>query len=275
MTERIKNMGEVAAAVASEPLHIRLTLLRQAAGFRSRRALADKLGVSRRSVDAWESGDSEPSLSSAREIARVLGLSLITIVGGDALEETAERVVDRRQDRLDRLAHLDELTVEEFEDLRDYDRDAVPTPGGAPLYMTSPTDEERREFLRARPSHSVTLSYPPMELHPNTKAHRMAKARVAANYKFACSTITRATIGKLPVAVYAVYTEFWFRENRSRDHDNLIASLKAGLDGVAEGIDVDDSMFRIQTPTIVVDPEGKREVVVTLTQQDEESPDGV
>jgi hypothetical protein len=36
------------------------------------------------------------------------------------------------------------------------------------------------------------------------------------------------------------------KDNRARDEDNLQASLKAALDGVAAALGVDDSRFRIQ-----------------------------
>lgn len=52
-----------------------------------------------------------------------------------------------------------------------------------------------------------------------------------------------------PDDVLAVHLEFYPPNKRSRDWDNLLASMKSGLDGLADGLGVNDSLFR---PSVAV-----------------------
>jgi len=92
------------------------------------------------------------------------------------------------------------------------------------------------------------LPWPPRELSPNSRSHYMARARAIKKYRAACAAITRAAVGcgrsELSRPVVVVLT---FRPPRRGrfDLDNLVARMKAGLDGVADALGVDDAEFRL------------------------------
>ncbi|MBL4940341.1 MAG: hypothetical protein JKY81_01610 [Colwellia sp.] len=105
----------------------------------------------------------------------------------------------------------------------------------------------------------VTLPYPPAKLNPNKRLHWAVKAKAVKAYRHDCyllaksvmfSTRTKAAIcafaceNKLPIKII-----FHYPDKRRRDRDNAIASFKAGADGVADAIGVDDADW---TPTYLV-----------------------
>lgn len=64
-----------------------------------------------------------------------------------------------------------------------------------------------------------------------------------------------------------LHVELVFRpppDHRERDRDNLLASMKAGLDGVASALQIDDSRFR-PIPDIGAPAASKAEACVELT----------
>ena len=90
----------------------------------------------------------------------------------------------------------------------------------------------------------VTLSYPPAKLNPNKRLHWAVKAKTVKAYRSESYWITRERFGhiintvdgKLPIKI-----TFHPPDKRRRDRDNMIASFKAGADGVADAIGVDDA----------------------------------
>ena len=63
--------------------------------------------------------------------------------------------------------------------------------------------------------------------------------------------------GKIPLTI-----TFYPPDKRHRDADNMVASIKAGLDGVADALKVNDRRF---LPTFVFSEEIKGMVTVQLT----------
>ena len=53
-------------------------------------------------------------------------------------------------------------------------------------------------------------------------------------------------------------------DKRRRDLDNIIASLKSGLDGLALAAKVDDSQFRIEWPTELSEPIKGGQILVEI-----------
>ena len=99
----------------------------------------------------------------------------------------------------------------------------------------------------------VSLPYPPAKLNPNKRLHWAVKAKVVKKYRNDCYLIaksvmffthTKAAIcefaceNKLPIKI-----TFHPTDKRRRDRDNMIASFKAGADGVADAIGVDDALW--------------------------------
>ena len=90
----------------------------------------------------------------------------------------------------------------------------------------------------------ITLPWPGRELSPNSRVHWAAKAKVAKSYRktaWALSRHARRHLADgLPVKVSI---EFCPPDKRGRDLDNCLASLKSGLDGVADALQVNDRDF--------------------------------
>lgn len=101
---------------------------------------------------------------------------------------------------------------------------------------------------------TLTLPWPPRILSPNARpAHWSALARAKRLYRTACATQARmqgaAALAGPPKAL-TVHLRFFPPDRRHRDLDNLIANVKAGLDGLADTLGVDDSRWRLQAELV-------------------------
>ena len=91
---------------------------------------------------------------------------------------------------------------------------------------------------------TITLPWPPKELSPNARVHWSKKAKRTAQYRENAQWETYIELGERQAAfpVLAVVT-FHPPDKRKRDIDNMLGSIKAGLDGIADMIGVDDSKW--------------------------------
>ena len=97
---------------------------------------------------------------------------------------------------------------------------------------------------------TVELPWPDRALSPNNRDRwaNIRSKKAAKNYAWG---MTKAAMGPLGIRVAAwsgeikVHLEFIPAINRSRDEDNFVASMKAGLDGIASALGVDDANFRL------------------------------
>lgn len=113
----------------------------------------------------------------------------------------------------------------------------------------------------------IELPWPPKELNPNRRCHYMAKARKTKEYRQACGMTGIAEglrrrdygDGDIPIRF-----DFFPPDNRRRDQDNLIASMKAAQDGLADAMGVNDSRF-VPTYKLHPKPEGERGGYVRVT----------
>lgn len=99
----------------------------------------------------------------------------------------------------------------------------------------------------------ITLPWPPSELSPNSRPpHWSVHARAKKRYRSACA-LTALSQGatKLQAEMLQVHLTFVPPDRRARDLDNLIASMKSGLDGLADVLGVDDSRWRLAAELIV------------------------
>lgn len=100
----------------------------------------------------------------------------------------------------------------------------------------------------------IALAWPPKELSPNSRLHwtRVAKAKKA--YRNACALeavmqgVKRTTSPRLHLAL-----EFVPPTRRAFDLDGLLSRMKAGIDGLADVLGLDDkhwqfSISRSETP---------------------------
>lgn len=92
----------------------------------------------------------------------------------------------------------------------------------------------------------VALPWPPSILSPNARAHWAAKNRAVKLYREECAWLTKAAGLRVgwEGTVHAWIT-FYPPDRRQRDDDNAISSFKAGRDGVAQALGIDDSRFRL------------------------------
>lgn len=108
----------------------------------------------------------------------------------------------------------------------------------------------------------IVLPWPRKGLSPNDRVHHMILHRAKKAYRRDCGMAARAQ-GVKPTEAQEVlvHMEFHRPHNRAYDEDNLVASMKAGLDGLADALGVDDSKFRV-TQAIAAALGGQ--VVVTI-----------
>ena len=98
----------------------------------------------------------------------------------------------------------------------------------------------------------ITLPYPDKILSPNARAHFMAVARAKKKARESACWATIAAAGsKANLAEYiqmetiTLAIAFYPVDNRRRDIDNALASLKSAVDGIADALGVDDSRFLV------------------------------
>lgn len=99
----------------------------------------------------------------------------------------------------------------------------------------------------------VILDWPPKELNPNKRLHwtKVAKAKRAYRAQGFIQTVNamnhyQEKISDKP----SVHIEFSPPDRRKRDWDNMLASMKAGLDGIADALGIDDNHFKISFEVI-------------------------
>lgn len=108
----------------------------------------------------------------------------------------------------------------------------------------------------------VIFPWPPKNLSPNARVHWSKRSSSAKRYKLACWALTKERKlvvdweGPINLAI-----TFFPPNRQQRDFDNALASIKAGLDGLALGMNVNDCRFRI-TMAIAAEIRGEVEIKV-------------
>lgn len=88
------------------------------------------------------------------------------------------------------------------------------------------------------------LPWPSNVLSPNARVHWRTLARAKKQTKeFAHYTALAAGLGKIPADTLTARYTFYPPNRRRFDLDNLIGRMKAGQDGIALAIGVDDSKW--------------------------------
>lgn len=90
----------------------------------------------------------------------------------------------------------------------------------------------------------IIFSYPHKDLSPNSRIHWAPKAKLKKSAKEEAYFATLAAKAKVPASEkIAVWIDIYPPDRRKRDVDNVLASLKPHLDGIAEALGIDDSRF--------------------------------
>lgn len=104
---------------------------------------------------------------------------------------------------------------------------------------------------------TVTLPFPYPELSPNARCHWREKAAAVQKYRHECKVLAMQAMRAywLPYAfedelpVQAVVT-FVLKDKRRHDWDNLLASIKAGIDGLVDAGVLPDDDVKSWSPTL-------------------------
>lgn len=93
------------------------------------------------------------------------------------------------------------------------------------------------------PTIQFDLPWPSKDLSPNARIHHMAHYRAKKVFRETCYWTTARAGVRLGQTPYRLDLVFFAPDARRRDRDNLLASMKSGLDGMAQALGVDDSHF--------------------------------
>lgn len=113
---------------------------------------------------------------------------------------------------------------------------------------------------------TLTLPFPPRDLSPNARVHRMVKAAAVRTYRYECKVLALKARDRKRIALHApVRAVVTFScGKRLWDKDNCIAAFKAGLDGIVESeLIPGDSPDLLDVDYRVIEGT-KRNVTVTL-----------
>ena len=93
---------------------------------------------------------------------------------------------------------------------------------------------------------NVILPWPPKELSPNARQHWAKLARAKKAYRLACAWQAKAQgAGRIEADKLHLSLTFYPPTRRAYDLDNALARMKAGLDGLADVLGVDDSRWSL------------------------------
>ncbi len=92
----------------------------------------------------------------------------------------------------------------------------------------------------------LTLPWPPAACSPNARVHWTRKRKAAKSYRAACHLLAKQAGIKAPEGGALLKLEFVPPDRRRRDDDNLLAMFKAGRDGLADALGIDDNVFATQ-----------------------------
>jgi crossover junction endodeoxyribonuclease RusA len=106
----------------------------------------------------------------------------------------------------------------------------------------------------------VNLPWPPSILSPNSRSHWAPKSEARKKYRGQCYALARQYRPEFtPDKLINLRITFCQPNKRHRDLDNMLASIKAALDAVAEAWGVNDRRFRL---TLEIGPIVKHGAVV-------------
>lgn len=114
---------------------------------------------------------------------------------------------------------------------------------------------------------TITLPWPDRKLSPNARVHHFVLARAKKKARSDANILAVLSLREIgrPQLIAPVMVAITFHppDNRRRDLDNMLASGKSALDGIAAAIGVDDSQWRLSLSRGDVVKSGK--VVVQIT----------
>jgi crossover junction endodeoxyribonuclease RusA len=91
----------------------------------------------------------------------------------------------------------------------------------------------------------MRLPWPPKELSPNARCHWAVKARAAKAYRETVFWTVKGEAMMRPDGPAVLSLVFHPPSRRRIDDDNLVGRFKAGRDGLADALDIDDSQLSL------------------------------
>lgn len=107
---------------------------------------------------------------------------------------------------------------------------------------------EKINNVTCNKSFLLELPWPSSKLSPNAREHWTTTSKLRKLYRARCKAIgEQVGLGYLRGSKNAVRVDLTFfpPDRRARDMDNMLASMKSGLDGLADAMGVDDSRWKI------------------------------
>lgn len=90
----------------------------------------------------------------------------------------------------------------------------------------------------------IELPWPSKDLSPNARVHYRTKAAATKAYREQAYWLTKASDLRAPAeGGIALRFDFHPPDKRKRDLDNMLASCKAAIDGIADALEVNDQRF--------------------------------
>lgn len=89
----------------------------------------------------------------------------------------------------------------------------------------------------------IELPWPPKELHPNARVHFHTKARIYRGYREDAYWLTEKSGAEWGEGSARLRIMFHPPDRRKRDLDGMISAIKAGIDGIADALKVNDHLF--------------------------------
>lgn len=93
----------------------------------------------------------------------------------------------------------------------------------------------------------IDLPWPHKDLSPNGRKDRREVAGLRREQRVDAYIITKAATGRswVPPVEPELTLKFFPPDYRKRDIDNMLASMKSALDGIADAIGIDDSKWAL------------------------------
>jgi crossover junction endodeoxyribonuclease RusA len=122
-------------------------------------------------------------------------------------------------------------------------------------------------IIRMTGPFTITVYWPAKTLSPNARVHWSVKSRAkaAAREEAHIQTIF-AKARNLPWAGLQYDLACYPPIKRHRDEDNILASIKAHLDGIADATGIDDRYFRRGTFTICEPDKARPRIEITIRE---------
>ena len=93
----------------------------------------------------------------------------------------------------------------------------------------------------------ITLPWPPRVLHPNARPHWATKSKAVKAYRSAAGWSTKASGDRVKGGgAVELYIVFYPPNKCKHDLDGCLSAMKAGIDGIADALGVDDSRFTLR-----------------------------